>query len=235
MYFETTVEPQYMGAINLCYSDNAITEYSNWRRANNITDSSSEMPDSFPIPEVFITNDIWNKFRAQFLAKWINDDAAAYREIAGENAYVAVDYLDAGEKEQVRRDGDPIEFLTHLTAANIIQVNWSWYFPTNSPNQKAYDRVWKVINNNNRDWAVSEHMTFNGSDFVNYTNAELKQILFNTLQQGTQFGWEFVSVDNSGGSFGLYNKDWTPKRVIKIVDDNWAYWLDQIKRIEENK
>ena len=184
---------------------------------------------------MFITNDIWNKFRAQFLAKWINDDAAAYREIAGENAYVAVDYLDAGEKEQVRRDGDPIEFLTHLTAANIIQVNWSWYFPTNSPNQKAYDRVWKVINNNNRDWAVSEHMTFNGSDFVNYTNAELKQILFNTLQQGTQFGWEFVSVDNSGGSFGLYNKDWTPKRVIKIVDDNWAYWLDQIKRIEENK
>jgi len=119
------------------------------------------MPDSFPISSSFITNITWNKFRAQFLAKWINDDAAAYREVAGANAYIAVDYLDAGVAEQISRDGNPVEFLTHLSSVNIIQINWTWYFLTNSVNQKAYDRVWKVIKNTGRDWTVSEHMTFN--------------------------------------------------------------------------
>lgn len=235
LYFETTVEPQYMGTINLGYSDNAKTEYRNWRQAHNIADPASEMPDSFPIPEAFITNDTWNKFRAQFLAKWVNEDAGAYREIAGEKAYVAVDFLDADESTTMRRNGDPIEFLSTLTAPTIIQVNWHWYFPENEPNQKAYDRVRGVMREKERDWAVSEHMTFNGSDYVDYTDAELKQILLNTLKQGTRFGWEFVSVNNSEGSFSLYNEDWTPKRVIKLVDDNWGDWLAQIKRIEENK
>lgn len=65
---------------------------------------------------------------------------------------MAVDYLDANEKEQYLRMGDPVEFLTHLTAPNIIQVNWSWYFPDNKPNQKAYDRVWQVKEAAERDW-----------------------------------------------------------------------------------
>jgi len=95
------------------------------------------------------------------LAKWINDDAAAYREVAGANAYIAVDYLDAGVAEQISRDGNPVEFLTHLSSVNIIQINWTWYFLTNSVNQKAYDRVWKVIKNTGRDWTVSEHMIVN--------------------------------------------------------------------------
>ena len=233
LYFETTVEPQYMGTINLCYSENAKNEYKNWRTNNHITDPASEMPVSFPISSQFLTNETWNKFRAQFLAKWINDDAAAYREIAGSKAYVAVDYLDAGENEQVRRDGSPVEFLTHLSAINIIQVNWSWYFPTNSPNQKAYDRVWKVIIDSKRDWAVSEHMTFNGSDFSNFSDQNLERILNNTLNQGTRFGWEFVSVSNNSlDNFSLYNNDWTPKRVIKIVDDHWGYWLNKAKTID---
>lgn len=236
LYFETTVEPQYMGTINLCYSDNAKTEYAKWRTDNGIIDTESEMPSSFPIPTNFINNNIWNKFRAQFLAKWVNDDATAYREIAGEGAYVAVDYLDAGVTEQIRRDGDPIEFLTHLTAPNIIQINWTWYFPTNSINQKAYDRVWGVINNTDRDWAVAEHMTFNGSDFTRYSQQYLEAILINTLNQGTRFGWEFVTVSNdSKGSFSLYNDDWSPKSVIKLVDDNWGYWLYKVKLIEANE
>lgn len=234
LYFETTVEPQYMGAIPLCYSEAAKNEYNKWREANHITDTGSEMPKAFPIPASFITNPVWNKFRAQFLAKWINEDAAAYREIAGEKAYIAVDYLDANEKEQYLRMGDPVEFLKHLTAANVIQVNWSWYFPENQPNQKAYDRVWKVIRENNQDWAISEHMTFNGSDFVNYSSSELEQILENTLKQGTRFGWEFVSVTpDSKGSFSLYNNDWSPKRVMAMVDDHWGYWLHRVEKINE--
>ncbi len=236
LYFETTVEPQYMGSINLDYSENAKTEYKKWRKENNITDKESEMPDSFPISNSFITNKTWNKFRAQFLAKWINDDAAAYREIAGEDAYIAVDYLDAGETEQIRRDGNPVEFLTHLTAANIIQINWSWYFPENKVNQKAYDRVWEVINTTGRDWAVSEHMTFNGSDFTRYSNSTLNKILLNTLTQGTRFGWEFVNLGNSTkDNFAIYKDDWSPKRVIKYVDDHWGYWLYKAGIIEDSK
>ncbi len=236
LYFETTVEPQYMGAIALCYSDQAKKEYNSWRKENNITDSGSEMPSSFPIPESFVKNPTWNKFRAQFLAKWVNDDAAAYREIAGERAYIAVDYLDANEKEQYLRDGDPVEFLKHLTSANVIQVNWSWYFPTNEPNQKAYDRVWQAINESKRDWAVSEHMTFNGSDFVQYDDSKLEEILENTLKQGTRFGWEFVSVTPSSKSnFSLYNDDWSPKRVMGMVDNHWGYWLHRVEAIEKNK
>ncbi len=233
LYFETTVEPQYMGTINLCYSDNAKTAYDEWRKENNITDEASKMPSSFPIPANFIANETWNKFRAQSLADWVNGDAAAYREVAGQDAYVAVDYLDASESIQVRRDGNPVEFLTHLTAPNIIQINWTWYFPENSVNQKAYDRVRQVKNSTNRDWAVSEHMTFNGSDFSGYDDATLESILMNTLNRGTRFGWEFVNIGNSTtDNFCLYNNDWSPKRVISIVDNNWETWVHKVAEIE---
>lgn len=233
LYFETTVEPQYMSVTPLCYSDAAKKEYKKWREENGITDKASEMPSGFPVPEEFIKNEIWNKFRAQFLAKWINEDAAAYREVAGKDAYVAVDYLDAQEEVQYLRMGDPIEFLSNLTCANIIQVNWSWYFPDNAPNQKAYDRVKSVMNEKNRDWAVSEHMTFNGNDFTRYNTLELESILENTLMQGTRFGWEFVSVTpDTQNSFSLYNDDWSAKRVMSMVDDHWGYWLYRVEQIE---
>ncbi len=235
LYFETTVEPQYMGQINICYSTHAKNEYEKWRAANTITDEESEFPDTFPVPESFVFNETWNKFRAQFLAKWVNEDAGAYREIAGENAYVAVDFLDAEESTTIRRNGDPIEFLTHLTSPDIIQVNWSWYFPENSPNQKAYDRVYQVMDETNRDWAVTEHMTFNGSDFVRYDEETLRKILLNTLHQGTRFGWEFVDLGNSSQSnFSMYQDDWSPKRVMNVVDSNWDYWMEQVESIEEN-
>jgi len=236
LYFETTVEPQYMGAIPLCYSVSAKNEYKKWRNENGITDTESEMPNTFPISDSFIKNSTWNKFRAQFLAKWVNEDAAAYRAVAGDNAYVAVDYLDANEKEQYLRMGDPVEFLSHLTALNIIQVNWSWYFPENKPNQKAYDRVWSVMRGKKNDWAISEHMTFNGSDFLHFSEFELKNILENTLKQGTRFGWEFVSViPERSDSFSLYNNDWSPKRVMAFVDDYWGYWLMRVGEYEKNK
>lgn len=235
LYFETTVEPQYMGAINICYSEHARSEYAKWRELNNVTDAASEFPDAFPMPESFVTNPTWNKFRAQFLGRWVSEDAAAYREIAGEDAYVAVDYLDAAERTTMRRNGDPVEFLSHLSHVNIIQVNWSWYFPSDSPNDKAYERVYQVKNELNRDWAVTEHMTFNGSDFVGYDDETLEEILMNTLQQGTRFGWEFVNVGNSTGSnFSLYHDDWSPKRVMKVVDGQWDYWMEQVEAIESN-
>src|SRR5690606_40781397 len=107
-----------------------------------------------------------------------------------------------------------------LSDVDIIQVNWHWYFPDNSPNQKAYDRVKKVMNEGKKKWAISEHMTFNGSDYVSYSEEELKAILLNTLKQGTRFGWEFVSLGNSRDVFSIYNEDWTPKREIARSEEH---------------
>src|SRR5690606_4605315 len=184
------------GTINVCYSKHARKAYANWLVANKITDPEAQMPNTFPIPRKFIENTYWNTFRAQFLAEWVNEDAAVFREVAGAEAYIAVDYLDAEESTMVRRLGNPDEFLAHLQAPNIIQVNWTWYFPENHPNEKAYDRVRRANELYGRNWAVTEHMTFNGSDFNHFTDNELRNILKNTLQHGTRFGWEFVSVNN---------------------------------------
>lgn len=233
LYFETTVEPQYMGIAHLCYSTHARENYAKWLLDNKVTDPSAQMPAGFPVPQSFVKNTYWNSFRAEFLADWVNGDAAAYREVAGSKAYVAVDYLDATEESMLNRNGNSAVFLDKLTGANIIQVNWSWYFPTNKPNQKAYDRVRSAMEKNQRDWAITEHMTFNGADFTRYEDNELKNILQNTLNQGTRFGWEFVNVNNStGDSFSLYNNDWSPKSVISMVDDHWDDWLAALKRAE---
>ena len=57
-----------------------------------------------------------------------------------------------------------------------------------------------------RPWAISEHMTLNGSD---YDPADVPAMLRNALAQGTGFGWEFVNVAaSSGAKFALYNDDW---------------------------
>lgn len=229
LYFETTVEPQYMGNTAICYSESARREYNKWREENGITDPASAMPENFPMPQSFVRNETWNKFRAQFLARWVNEDAEAYRQIAGQDAYVAVDYLDAGESVQYLRDGNPIEFLRALTCADIIQVNWVWNLETRSINQKAYDRVWQVRRETGRQWAISEHMTFNGSGFNNLSDSQRRLILETTLEQGTRFGWDFTNANNStADDFSLYNDDFSPKTAMALVDNNWDYWMERV-------
>lgn len=45
-----------------------------------------------------------------------------------------------------------------------------------------------------------------------------------------RFGWEFTnSMNQTADDFCLYNDDWTPKRVIARVDNNWDYWQRQIQ------
>ena len=87
-----------------------------------------------------------------------------------------------------------------------------------------------------RDWAVTEHMTFNGDCFNQMDDATLQNVLENTLNQGTRFGWEFVSVTNSSqGGFSLYNDDWSPKRVMSFVDCKWPYWMKRAREIDNAK
>ena len=232
LYIETTVEPQYMGTIKLCYSESARKEYNKWRAENNITDAASEMPTTFPIPDSFVRNETWNKFRAQFLAKWVNEDIEAWRSVAGPDAYAAVDYLDTSCDEMYLRCGDQVEFLTHLTEPNIIQVNWHWSLVNNAPNQAAYDKVHQVMKETGRDWAVSEHMTLNGSDFTNFN---IDNVMLNTLYNGTRFGWEFTNYRYStADSFTLYSDTGTPKRIMKKIDNYWGYWLHKIEEIENS-
>ena len=236
LYYETTVEPQYMGSINLCYSDNARKEYNKWRAANGITDAASEMPETFPIPNAFVVNETWNKFRAWFLAKWVNEDAEAYRSVAGKNAYIATDYLDATESTMRARCGNPEEFLRNLSGPNIIQVNWHWHLTEGKPNQKAYDRVYKIKNETKRDWVVTEHMTFNGQDFASNPATTLDKILENTIAQSTRFGWEFTNtLNNTNDDFCCYFDGWSPKAVIKSVDNYWGWWMYRVQQVEKEK
>ena len=226
LYFETTVEPQYIGNQSLDYSVHARRAFEEWRAANKA--KGGPWPNGFPIPDHFIKNPVWNRFRAQALAQWVNGDAAVFRAVAGDDKWVAVDYLETGGKEMRNRNGRSFTFLQNLTCANILQVNWHWHLGRRAPNNTAYQTVSSVMKITKRPWAVTEHMTFNGSD---YTPEEAPAMLRNTLARGTRFGWEFVNVGaSSNAAFSLYNDDWSPKPLIAVVDDHWDEWMAEVKQ-----
>lgn len=243
LYFETTVEPQYMGAQWLDYSDMARDRYREWA-GQNAELNPLPFPESFPADRAFMESDAWNRFRARHLAEWINGDALALRAGAGgAPLWIAVDYLDAEDSTMRQRLGDPIEFLSHLTACNILQVNWSWCNITRRPNAKAYDRVQQVMRDFGRQWAVSEHMTINGTD---YFPGDIDGLLRNTLAQGTRFGWEFVDIapdrddpstqpnqvlpgDFKPQHFALYDSAWQPKPTMALIESAWSDWMTLAK------
>lgn len=221
LYFETTVEPQYIGNQNIDYSPAARSAYEAWLDANTL--DGPAFPASFPVPNAFRKDPAWNRFRAEALAAWVNGDADAIRAVAGPDAWIAVDYLETGGFEMRNRNGDSRRFLECLRDIAVVQVNWHWHLRRRGPNTVAYDNLRAL----DRDWAISEHMTLNGSDF---RPEEVGDILRNALAQGTRFGWEFVTVSPStGGDFALYNDDWSPKPLIAEVDNNWAAWMDDVR------
>jgi hypothetical protein len=240
LWYETTVEPQYMGSQWLDYSSAAKEAYRVWLDRNEL--EGPTFPSSFPIEDIFLHDPTWNRFRAEWLAGWINGDAQAFREIAGASAWICADYLDADEDTMVRRCGNPIAFLRHLTAPDIIQINWSWHNDERKPNLKAYQRVRQVMRETGRDWAVTEHMTINGTD---YHPHEMEDLLRNTIANSTHFGWEFVDIladrDDPAvrpgsvipGSFkpahfSVYGPSWEPKPTMAVVDERWDQWMDEI-------
>ena len=224
LFYETTVEPQFMGHQDIDYSANAKQAYEAWLTKTGI--AGPAWPEVFPVPGKFRKDPVWLRFRAEALADWVNGDAAAFREVAGKDAYIAVDYLETCNATMPRRNGDSIQFLEALTCADIIQVNWHWRTDTRGPNECAYRNVWDVKKRLNRNWAISEHMTLNGSD---YQPADVPAMLRNTLAKGTGFGWDFVNVAAStGAKFALYNDDWSPKPLMAEVDDHWPEWQKEI-------
>jgi hypothetical protein len=240
LWYETTVEPQYIGSRWIDFSPQAKAAYEAWLTAKGI--AGLAFPTSFPVAESFLTDPTWNEFRAEWLAGWVNGDAQAYRDVAGKDAWVAADYLDAEESTMIRRCGNPLAFLRALTGPNIIQVNWSWHIIERQPNLKAYQRVRKVMAETGRDWVVMEHMTINGTD---YLPEEMNALLRNTLANGTRFGWEFVDIladhDDPAAPvgtvipgafkpihFSVYGPDWKPKACMAVVDDNWDAWMKEV-------
>jgi hypothetical protein len=225
LHFETTVEPQFMGNHALDFTEHAQRAYEHWVAKTKV--DAPAFPSQFPVSEEFLNNPIWNRFRAEYLANWINEDAAVFRRIAGNGAYIAVDYLETCGKDMRNRNGDSMTFLTALTAPNIVQVNWHWHVNKRTSNQCAYDNVKKVMKLAGKDWAVSEHMTINGSD---YRVDDMEKLLRNTIAQGSLYAWEFTNVANDPDTFSLYNENWTPKALIKVVDDNWQDWMKEINQ-----
>jgi len=225
LWFETTVEPQYIGNQPIDYGEHARRAYTAWLARNRL--SGPPFPERLPAPDSFVRDRTWNRFRAEALAEWVNEDAEAYRSVAGKDAYVAVDYLETAGPEMVYRNGDSRVFLEKLTGATVIQVNWHWHLATRSPNEVAYRNLRDVMARTGRRWAVSEHMTLNGSDF---RPQEVAAILRSTLERGTLLGWEFVSVGPSSASaFTLYRDDWSPKPLIAEVDNRWDAWMEEVR------
>jgi hypothetical protein len=225
LFYETTVEPQFMGHQDLDYSLSAKQAYEAWLTKHGL--DGPAWPAAFPVPETFQTDPIWLRFRAESLADWVNGDAAAFRSAAGDDAYIAVDYLETCDDTMPRRNGDSIRFLEALTCADIIQVNWHWRTEARGPNECVFKNVWDVKRRLGREWAISEHMTLNGSDYV---PEQVPAILRNALANGTGFAWEFVNVAASTrDAFSLYNNDWSPKPLMAEVDDHWPEWLREVE------
>lgn len=224
LYYETTVEPQFMGHQDIDYGPNAKQAFLAWLAQQGL--DGPAWPAAFPVPVAFRNDPIWLRFRAESLADWVNGDAAAFRDVAGQDAYVAVDYLETCNATMPRRNGDSVKFLESLTCADIIQVNWHWRTDQKGPNECAYRNVRDVKERLGRDWAISEHMTLNGSD---YFPDQVPAMLRNALSHGTGFGWEFVNVaPSSKDHFALYNDDWSPKPLMAKVDDPWQQWQEEI-------
>ena len=240
LYCETTVEPQYMGDLAIDYSAEARRAYEAWIDDDHPT--AQAFPDEYPIPQEFVFDPVWNQFRAEWLARWVSDDAAAFRKVAGADAWVACEYLDADEPTMMNRCGDPLTFLKGLQTIDIIQVNWHWHYGNRAPNLKAYQRVRAAMELTGTDWVITEHMTINGTD---YHPKEMNELLVNTIRNSTHFGWEFVDIaadtddpsvpegevvpgDFKPAHFSVYDKDWNPKPAMAVVDDNWDDWMEMI-------
>lgn len=232
LYFETTVEPQFIGNQWLDFSVHGEKAYKAWRKTNG--NAGPDWPDAFPVDEAFLKDSDWLRFRAETLAGWVNQDGRVYRDVAGGDAYIAVDYLETDGGEMPQRNGDSRLFLENLTVADIIQVNWHWNLATRSTNTVAYKNVKEIAEQTGRDWVITEHMTMNPVDFR--TPERVSAILHSTLEHGSIFGWEFVNVKPSTEDpFAMYRDDWSPKPIMAAVDDRWGHWEAVIQAAIDGK
>ncbi|MHB0998483.1 MAG: carbohydrate binding domain-containing protein [Armatimonadota bacterium] len=225
-WYETAVEPQYIGNQWLDYSAPAYEKWRLWLAwrytisyLNSQWGTSYTNYDQIPMP-TSSSDPKWNTWmvwRAYELANWINGDTQTIRNLVGEEALVAVDALIVSNMGQ--RMGDQNRVMNAINP-NIFQVNWHWF------NRAAYDTGYNlcVPIARTKNQAISEHMTLNNSDYV---SADVDAILRHTLTKGNKFGWEFVNMrPTTSDSFALYYDNWAPKPLINVVDSNNAYYMN---------
>lgn len=235
LYVETTVEPQYLGRNNvdsdqrraaLDYSEAARESFEAWRDALPADDprQSLNWPTTQQQRDDSIGNPHFNEFRGEALGRWVTGDIAAIRSVVSD-VYVAVDYNGRFDDPDNLRMGNNDSFLREVVGADVIQIAPHWAAVWTS---QSWDDVIRVDQQEEKGWAISEHMTANGGFPTG--DSTMRSILENTLARGTRWGWEFVNVANNypNDPFHLYRPDWTSPILDIIESDNWENWLDDI-------
>ena len=227
-FYETTVEPQYIGTLLLDYSVEAYNEWRywlSWRYSLSTLNSlwsttyTSYTQIAMPTNSASAQWDIWQTWRSYGLANWVNGDIQTIRNVVGERALVATDMLIANRMDN--RMGNPTNFCNSVYP-NVFQVNWTWH--NNAPWDVGYDLMTPIAFEKNI--ALSEHMTFSGI-FCPGIPDDADTLLMRTLSRGNAFGWYFINfrpITSSGGC--LYNDDWTPKANIAVIDNNNAHYMN---------
>jgi hypothetical protein len=237
LFVETTVEPQYLGRCNvgdrdprrafLDFSESAHAVFLQWQAlwpANDPHRAQLSWPVTQAQRDQMMGNRLFNDFRAWGLAGWINGDIAAIRSVIPD-VYIAVDYNGRFDDPKDLRLGTRSVFLDSLAGINIIQiaphVQWAW-------TSLSWDDVIAANTRMGNNWAISEHMTATGS--WGQDDAEMTEILDDTLARGTRWGWEFVNVGNRHATddFHLYYENWSGDTLDIIEGGNWAAWQAKI-------
>src|SRR5690606_6548861 len=236
LWVETTVEPQYLGAVNagdrdlrraaLDFSAAARSEFEKWQGELPADDPGRKIawPETPEARWAALDDSSFQRFRGEILGRWVSGDIAAIRAVAP-LVYVAVDYNGRFDDERRLRTGEPDSFLDAIDDADIIQI------APHAPawTSRSWDDVARVNERTGKGWAVLEHMTANGG--FPEDDGAMRAILENTLRRGTRLGWEFVNVaaDREGDPFAPYFAD-GESPVLDIIDgERWRAWLERIR------
>lgn len=233
--YETFVEPQYIGTQLLDYSDNAINSYRNylserWSLSylNNLWNTNYSNYSQINLPTSYNDSNIsgnvqlqwdwWNKYRSIVLTDFNNMMIRSIRNIAGDNALVAMDYLYV--EDVLNRLGGDTQYIVENAEVNIWQNNWHWYPFSAIPYEEAYNQTAPIAKKKNQ--AISEHMTIAGGEWnATYCNS----VLEHTFERGNKYGWEVVNAyANPGDIFCVFNSDWTSKAQVQPLESNLSYW-----------
>ncbi len=203
VWYETQVESQFLICDEtLDYSKYAVDKY-------KLVSGEA----SAPAP----TTQKWRDFKARELAKWVDGDIKAIKDIFP-YSLVATDFAkDDQESRSYGMQGNPALFLENLNSVDIIQINWHYgYSCGDAPCEFAYDLVRPLLPT--KKWGLMEHMTIN-PDFV-VMNVE--HLLNRSIERGNKVGWGVINASpKTSDTFATYNDDFSPKGNLAILDNNF--------------
>lgn len=233
-WYAPNVEPMWAPGCWIDYSPAGLKAYHYWLgqrwtlpELREKFQYNFESIDAIPLPNpqnIEINGDFevqwetWLDFRAHALAQWVNGDVQTIRNVAGEQALVAVDFLTHDQGTITKMHGRS-ELFADLVETNIWKINFHWTY--GGPWNAGYNMLMPLARRKNQ--ALAEHMDINGEMFE---GQPMDLVLKNTLDKGNRFGWETMNVQNlTGNHFTVYNDDWSPKPEMKELDTHNEQWL----------